>query len=187
MHVDGHSDFFHSLEEDASGRLGAAAGMDLALATGRGEALLTQWPGVAGPLVHDRDAIQIGERNALIAGFAEYYRGLDRTAITRVTIQEVEHVGVAHAAHMAIGHLQARHLGRAWLHIDLDVIDQAAMPAVDSPGTPGLTFPQLGELLAALYGSGRIVGATVSNYDPGRDPHSRCVRPIVDTLARVFT
>ena len=64
MHVDGHSDFFHSLAADASGRLGAVAGMDLALATGRGEPLLTQWPGIAGPLVADRDAIQLGERNA---------------------------------------------------------------------------------------------------------------------------
>jgi arginase family enzyme len=34
-------------------------------------------------------------------------------------------------------------LTRAWLHVDLDVLDRSAMPAVDSPGTPGLTFAQL--------------------------------------------
>jgi len=38
--------------------------MDLALATGRGEALLTRWPGIDGPLVIDEDAVQIGERDA---------------------------------------------------------------------------------------------------------------------------
>jgi arginase len=186
VHVDGHSDFFHSLEEDASGRLGAVAGMDLALATGRGEALLTQWPGITGPLVQDRDAIQLGERNALTPEFATYYRGLDRTAITRLTIQEVERVGIVRVSRSVIARLQARHLENAWLHVDLDVIDQAQMPAVDSPGTPGLNFTELGELLATVYGSGRIAGATVSNYDPSRDPRARCVRPIIDTLGHAF-
>lgn len=186
VHVDGHSDFFHSLAEDPSGRLGAVAGMDLALATGRGEPLLTQWPGIAGPLVADRDAIQLGERNAFTPEFATYYRGLDRTVITRLTIQEVERVGIARASHAVIGRLQARHLEKVWLHVDLDVIDQAQMPAVDSPGTPGLSFTELGELLATVYASERIAGATVSNYDPSRDPHARCVQPIVNTLARAF-
>ncbi|MGH8201881.1 MAG: arginase family protein [Steroidobacteraceae bacterium] len=186
VHVDGHSDFFHSLVEDASGRLGAVAGMDLALATGRGEPLLTQWPGIAGPLVADPDAIQIGESNASIPGFANYYRGLDRTAITRLMIQDVERVGIVRASHMVIERLQARQLEKAWLHVDLDVIDQAQMPAVDSPGTPGLSFTELAELLAAVYASGRIAGATVSNYDPSRDPQAQCVRPIVNTLGHAF-
>ncbi len=39
IHVDGHSDFFHPGNYDTRGRLGSAAGMDLALATGRGEPL----------------------------------------------------------------------------------------------------------------------------------------------------
>ncbi|HEY1890793.1 MAG TPA: arginase family protein [Steroidobacteraceae bacterium] len=186
VHVDGHSDFFHSLAEDVTGQLGAAAGMDLALATGRGEPLLTRWPGIAGPLVADRDAILLGERNAFTPEFATYYRGLARTAITRLTIQEVERVGIVPASHALLGRLQARHLEKAWLHVDLDVIDQAQMPVVDSPGTPGLSFAELGELLARVYASGRIAGATVSNYDPSRDPHARCVQPIVNTLDRAF-
>ena len=37
VHVDGHSDFYQMSDQD-TGRLGSAAGMDLALASGRGEA-----------------------------------------------------------------------------------------------------------------------------------------------------
>ena len=97
--------------------------------------------------------------------FATYYRGLDRTAITRLTIQEVERAGIARASHAVIERLRARHLEKVWLHVDLDVIDQAQMPAIDSPGTPGLSFAELGELLAAVYCTpGRIAGATVSNF-----------------------
>jgi hypothetical protein len=51
VHVDGHCDFFHPGNYDTASRLGSAAGMDLALATGRGELLLTRWPTIGLPLV----------------------------------------------------------------------------------------------------------------------------------------
>jgi arginase len=186
VHVDGHSDFYHPSGDEAGARLGAAAGMDLALATGRGEALLTQWPGIDGPLVEDSDAIQIGERNAFAPEFTQYYRGLKRTRITRLIIQEVERVGVRGAGQTVIERLQVRHLERAWLHVDLDILDQTELPAVDSPGSPGLKFAELGRLLAALHGSGRIMGANIANYDPSLDPQRRYARPIVEVLARAF-
>ena len=44
VHVDGHSDFRHPGNDDDNLPLGSAAGMDLAAATGRGEALLTDSP-----------------------------------------------------------------------------------------------------------------------------------------------
>ncbi len=50
VHLDGHSDFRHPGNHDPATVLGAVAGMDLALATGRGEVLLTDWPGVTSPL-----------------------------------------------------------------------------------------------------------------------------------------
>ena len=42
--------------------MSAVAGMDLALATGRGDPLMTAWPGVPAPLVPDAQVVQIGER-----------------------------------------------------------------------------------------------------------------------------
>src|SRR5262249_49472127 len=53
IHVDGHSDFRYPGNYDAQKVLGSVAGMDLALATRRGEALLTEWPGVPAPLIPD--------------------------------------------------------------------------------------------------------------------------------------
>ena len=46
--------------------------------------------------------------------------------------------------------LEQRRLDRVWLHVDLDVLDQGVMPAVDSPGSPGLDFAQLAGLLSRL-------------------------------------
>jgi len=61
VHIDGHPDFTHPGNHDFAA-LGAAAGMGLALATGRGELLLTRWPSLNGPLVEDRHVVQLGDR-----------------------------------------------------------------------------------------------------------------------------
>jgi len=187
IHVDGHSDFFHPGNYDTRQRLGSAAGMDLALATGRGESLLTRWPDIDGPLVRDEDAIQLGERDALSEEFRLSYGDIERTAIQRYIVQDILKAGIEHTAQSVIERLRARDLNRVWLHVDLDVLEQSVMPAVDSPGSPGLTFAQLGSLLTRLYRCGRVTGATITIYDPARDPENRHAAPIVATLGEAFT
>ena len=180
VHIDGHSDFFHPGNYDTNKALGAVAGMDLALATGRGEPLLTQWPEVDGPLAQDGDTFQIGERNALDPNYDQFYGDIVRTTITRMIIQNVLAMGAQAAAGITVERLRA--LDRAWMHVDLDVLDQTVMPAVDSPGSPGLDFAQLGVLLGALLASGCVAGATVAIYDPERDPKRIYAPRIVTTL-----
>jgi arginase len=181
VHVDGHSDFFHPGNYDAASRLGSAAGMDLALATGRGESILTEWPGVAGALAADADVIQIGEREAGDPDYA--FRDITRSAIERVTVQALKSEGVDAVAARALAHLGRRDLARAWLHVDLDVLDQTIMPAVDSPGSPGLTFAELSTLLGSLLRSGHIAGLDVAIYDPDLDPQGTYAPEIVDAIA----
>jgi arginase len=181
VHIDGHSDFTHPGNDDAASRLGAAAGMDLALATGRGEPLLTAWPGVTGPLVEDADAIQVGERED-IAG----YPGLADTAIERISVQQLRGSNVAAVAARVLARMQRRALGRAWLHIDLDVLDQAVMPAVDSPGSPGLTYDELASLVRRLIGSGRVAGLDIAIYDPDLDPGRTHAPNIVACIAAML-
>ncbi len=182
VHVDGHRDFFHPGNYDAGSRLGSAAGMDLALATGRGELLLTHWPVAGSPLVTDDDVIQIGDREPAETGY-----GPPDPPMAGLTLQDVLRAGIAEAAHRMIGHLRHRGLDRAWLHVDLDVLDQTVLPAVDTPGSPGLTFGQLGQLLARLIGTGRVVGLDVTICDPELDPAGEYAPQIVDCLASALT
>lgn len=183
VHIDGHSDFSTQPRITPHNTLGAAAGMDLALVSGRGEPLLTQWPKIGTPLVNDADIIQLGERNAGSPDFNRYYGEILGTEITRVTIQHALAEGVDAAARQVIVRLVERGLHGAWLHVDLDVLDQVVMPAVDSPGTPGFTYVQLATLVSALRASGRIAGVTFSNYDPERDPGARHARPLVHCIS----
>ena len=70
----------------------AAAGMDFALATGRGEPLLTQWPGIDGPLVADADAFQIGERYSEQPPHPiDEFKG---TELSQITAQKARQVGI---------------------------------------------------------------------------------------------
>jgi arginase len=177
VHIDGHSDFYQIRSSDA-GHLGAAAGMDLALASGRGEALLTDWPEV-GTLARDQNIIQIGERDS-----AGDRSRIPDTGITQITAQRALADGMHAVAAATVEKLTTSRLDRAWLHVDLDVLDQSVMAAVDSPGSPGMTFEQLGELVQALCASGRIAGADFSIYDPERDSERHYARPIVECIAR---
>lgn len=187
VHVDGHSDFFHPGNFDMRSRLGSAAGMDLALATGRGELLLTHWPRVGIPLVPDDDVIQVGDRDAEAQPDARSYDGLLDASITQLTIQEVLRLGVAEACDRVAEHLERRRLERVWLHVDLDVLDERIMPAVDSPGSPGLDFSQLADLISRLVGTGRMLGLDITIYDPELDQRGKYLPGIVDCLVSGLT
>jgi len=176
VHIDGHSDFYQMRGSDV-GRLGAAAGMDLALVSGRGEALLSDWPEV-GTLARDQDIIQIGEREA-----AADQDQIPSTKIAQITAQRALAESMRAAAGAAVEKFTASHLDRAWLHVDLDVLDENIMGAVDSPGSPGLSFEQLGELVQELCASGRIAGADFAIYDPELDSERHYARSIVQCIA----
>lgn len=184
VHLDGHSDFRHPGNYDAENEMGAVAGMDLALATGRGEALMTDWPGVVAPLVPDARVIQVGEREGLDADFA--WPDVRDSEMERIEIYEALRIGVD-----AVGARIAAHLDRApdphfWVHVDVDVLDQSVMPAVDSPGSPGFSFGQLDALMRPLVWRKGCLGVTVTVFDPDIDQDGTLAADLVRMLGSVF-
>jgi arginase len=182
IHLDGHTDFFHPGNYDSTQRLGSVAGMDLALATGRGEELLTRWPDVEGVLAEDEDVIQVGERDTGSPDFVGYFADIQSTRMTRITMQELFAAGVDATGRRLLDHLQERQLSNVWLHVDLDILDQTYLPAVDSPGSPGLGYEDLSQMVGGILASGRVAGMNITIYDPGLDPGLRCAPKIVEAL-----
>ena len=119
---------------------------------GAGEAAADRLAGRRGPLAADADIVQIGERGADEPWFQEFYGDILKTEITRLDAQDVLAEGIEAGAERAIARLAARGLDRAWLHVDLDVLDMKVMPAVDSPGSPGFDYAQLARLVRPLDG-----------------------------------
>jgi agmatinase len=62
----------------------------------------------------------------------------------------------------------ARDAKRVWIDLDCDALDPAYLPAVQQPLPFGLTPPVLLKLIDAIW-SDRVVGFSVSEFDPGRD------------------
>jgi arginase len=158
---------------------GAVAGMDLALATGRGEALMTDWPGVETPLVRDRDVVQIGERDGRRPDFA--WADVNDTDFERIDVFSANEIGPQEVLQRTRHRLRQRF----WIHFDVDVLDEAVMPAVDSPGAPGIAPDDLVTILSGLVPDPRCAGITVTVFDPDLDPDGRYARTLVGLLGRL--
>lgn len=180
VHIDGHSDFRRPGNYDPAAVLSGAAGMDLALATGRGEPLLTVWPEVSGPLVSDVNVIQIGEREGHDLDFV--WPDIADTAIEQVDIFECQKIGPSVLSQRIQDVLLRAPEQSFWIHFDVDVMDQTIMPAVDCPGSPGLSPEYLVQILSPLVSSVRCLGMTLTIYDPDRDLTGRCAATVIDIL-----
>lgn len=101
-----------------------------------------------------------------------------------MTAQQVLGLGVDQVVKRVVERLNVRELDRVWLHLDLDVLDEKILPAVDSPGGPGLDFMQVSELLTNLVHGGRMLGPDVTVYDPELDPGTKYADSIVECLVR---
>jgi arginase family enzyme len=62
----------------------------------------------------------------------------------------------------------AEDVKRIWIDIDCDVFDPTAMPAVQQPLPFGLTSAAFLKLFEAVW-SKKVVGMSLSEFDPGRD------------------
>jgi arginase len=159
---DAHGDF-HTWETTGSGFLG---GMPLAMLVGRGEQTIVQAAGLR-PLPEARVAL-VGARDldpdedAAVAGSA-------------MAVLDVADVGG-----------WAPPDGPIHLHVDLDVIDPADMPAHNYAADGGPSAAAVTDALVALMSTGRAVAVSFSTWNPAlpdADRAAAVTRGIVAALA----
>ncbi|MGS0561442.1 arginase family protein [Microbacterium aurugineum] len=167
VHVDGHTDFRHPGNSD---ECGAVAGEALAAAVGLHQPAIADINGLAPYFSADRTA-HIGHRDD-----DEDLQEV-RALLGRVTsaADVLARGGAATAAESAAVAGPAY-----WLQVDVDVLDPAVMPAVDSPDPGGVGAADLTALLREL--APRAVGASITVFDPDLDPEGRYARLLVDVL-----
>jgi arginase len=128
----------------------------------------------------------MGERDALRPEYSQYYGDIRDTAMNRIIVQDMLRDGMSATAERVAKWALRREVSRFWLHLDVDVLAEAVMPAVDSPGEPGLDLEQLSQLIALLMGQLPIIGIDVTIYDPEKDPDHRYARTIVECLGKAL-
>jgi arginase len=170
--IDGHADF-HDGELSPTGE---AADMELSILTGHGpeglldgrERLLD--PGAVVLVGHRPDELghEVAVENARLDPTIEAHTSADVRERGPATL------GAAAAARLA---------GMpAWLHVDLDVLDETALPAVSYPQPQGLDWAELGDLAVPLASAPNLLGVSIADFNPDRDPDGSQARRVVDAL-----
>ncbi|NMO53918.1 arginase family protein [Actinoplanes sp. TBRC 11911] len=178
--VDGHPDYLDAAGSDT----GETADLELALLTGDGpESLVTLGGRV--PMVAARHVALIGHRTSGLdaAAAAELARvpgdmlALDARAV----------VGDPRATGRRAAAWAARLRLPMWLHVDVDVLDPSAMPAVTYPQAGGPDLDQLAALLTPLAAAPDLIGVSVADFRPDLDPDGRYAARLVGLLERILS
>ena len=154
VYVDAHGDF-NTLATTQSHYV---SGMCLAHVCGRSVAPLL-FPG-ARKITDERVAL-VGGR-LLDAGERQ---NLERSKLTHVLFDS-EHTDIAPVIAFA-------RKKKVWLHVDVDVVDPSAMPAVVFAAPGGVTLNALSELITQLVAVADVRGFDVCGYDPKSDATHR--------------
>ena len=174
--IDGHADFY---QPEAS-LTGEVADMDLAIVSGRGPDILTNIEGLK-PLVLDQDVVVFGYRDreqAASYGSQDVYE----TKMHVFDLQKVHTLGITHAASLAIEKLKNDDLAGFWIHLDVDVLDDEIMPAVDYRLDGGLSFSDLSELLKIILRSKCAVGMDITIFNPLLDVDGSITHRFVSSI-----
>ena len=173
--VDGHEDAY---PPEAS-PTGEAADMELGFALGRG---IERLPGALRgrlPLLASHEVVALGPRDAAeiathgVASLRHVIPVFDDVALRAdpggIAAQEAGRIAAA--------------AGAWWLHLDLDVLATAALPAVDYRQAGGLAWAELQAVVAGALTVPGCAGASVAIYNPDLDPDGSGARDVVAFLA----
>jgi arginase len=172
-YLDGHLDLYDGVTSPT----GEAADMPVSVALGFGPAAWAE--AVGGASVRAEDVAILG------------YRDLEESQTYGMrhpdTVPELTHMsnqavreGDPHATGERIAADLAGSAGAYWVHLDVDVLDEAVFPATDYLMPDGLTWDELERLLGPLASHPSMIGASLGCYNPEKDPGQECGRRLVE-------
>lgn len=178
--LDAHADFYQP-EKSITGEV---ADMDLAIVTGRGPDLLTNMYD-AKPYVRDEHVIHIGQRDQEETQKYGSQNILD-TKIQCWSLGDLENSGVNKVAEQILESLAQIKVEGFWIHFDTDVLSDELNPAVDYRLRGGLSFEQVELLLRTLFRSEKMLGMSLSIFNPKLDRDGSVSKNIIQSLGRSF-
>lgn len=183
LFLDGHTDF----HKPGKGKTEPAS-MELYLATGRGPAEYARLEGEA-PLIAERDVVCLGYRN----GDQPYTGGGDpgaalspaETDMMLIPLDRIRKHSFGNAVDRSLKHL-CRDGRDFWLHIDVDVLHDSLMPAVDYRLPDGLSDGELVETIRRAMRTDRVRGINVAIFNPTLDWDGSRAKFLVDLLGKAL-
>ncbi len=156
---DAHGDFA-TPETSPDGYLG---GMALATATGNCHTELRSSIGM--------DAA-VAESRVVMAGVRDVEREqrplLEASEVTVVEAERIHAEGPAESLHAPLADLES-HVGKVYLHLDIDSLDPRHAPGVDFPAPDGLSPEEVEEAINLVAEKFEISAASLTAFNPGND------------------
>lgn len=174
--IDGHSDFY----QPQASHTGEVADMELAIVSGRGPDILTNIDNLR-PLVRDTDVVVFGYRDSKQAAI-DRSQNVKDTEMHVFDLLTVKELNIHSAASMAIERLLSNQLDGFWIHLDVDVLEDSIMPAVDYRQSDGIGFSDLSQLLRILLAYKNVVGMTITIFNPRLDSGGSIARKLVSSI-----
>lgn len=178
--LDAHADFYQP-EKSITGEV---ADMDLAIITGRGPELITNIDDMK-PYVKDEDVIHIGQRDW---EETKKYGSQDirETYAKCIELDEIQKRGMAGTTNEILQHINDSKVEGFWIHYDTDVLSDEINPAVDYRLPGGLHFEEVEFLIRLLLQSGKMIGMSITIFNPRLDKSGSISKNIVASLGRTF-
>jgi len=111
---------------------------------------------------------------------------LSRSPLRHNYAGDIHFKGGAKAAHEALGQLHAD--AREFvLHLDTDVIAQEEFPAVNVPGSGGLSFEDVRAAFVEFVKHKNLLGLDIAQYNPDKDSDGSGAQKLVNVLVEALS
>jgi arginase len=184
LFIDGHTDY--TVPGVRQGAWDAeTASMDLALVTGAGKPENLARLDPAGPLVSTAYTSVFGFRDD--DQVAKHGGGDPRAAgIHCQSLQDIRIAGFGTSSDNALRRVLSS--GKPfWIHLDLDVLDDAVMPANDHRLADGLSIGEVVAMVRRAIATGQAAGINVTIFNPDLDWDGSVARRIADMLVAALS
>lgn len=175
--LDGHTDFMGPELSETGG----AAGMDLAIVTGYGHHTLTNIDHQQ-PYVKETLVWCVGNREYN----ASYVQAIKDSHVHYESLASLREQGALACVRQFLAMMEASPLRGFWIHVDVDVLSDEVMPAVDSRQPGGLSYPEFNVLLKTLLQSEQAAGLQITILDPTLDPSGEITDQFIRNIGPII-
>jgi len=177
FYLDGHTDF---MEPNLS-QTGGAGGMAAAIVAGIGPKKLTNINGQS-PYIKEEYVWCVGNREY----DKEYENIIRNSRAVYYSLASLREVGIANCLNSFFEMVYTQKLDGFWIHIDIDVLDDEKMPAVDSRTSGGLSYQEFNRILTLLLSNPKVIGMEITILDPDLDPLGQYTKEFVHNFVHTF-
>jgi len=175
--LDGHTDYV--LPELSVSK--QAAAMELAIVTGYGHEKLTN-------ILTLKPYFK--ETNVWCVGNREYASSIVKpildSDINYFDLNTLRKTGIENCTLQFLKMIEENDLDGFLIHLDVDVLNDNIMPAVDSRENDGLNYPEFTTILSRLLSSPKSIGIEITILDPNLDREGKYTTAFVSNFVKVI-